>query len=257
MSEWLRYRDAAAQVSLTDHMAVPATLALCDTYAMHRDGENDAPIIEEHPAGLRERRRQETQRELSDAALDLFEQHGVHGTTVDDIARRAGTSQRTFFRYFATKEAAVFASADDSARVVGDAIDAVRAGASVVEGIERSWLKLLDRFDAHPDEHIRALRIRRLVGSEPSLLAVALRNEAEEVEQLTDAAVDAAGADADVLAARAAVSTMALVLRLTIDEWVRRAELNERASVRQIYLEMRRGVATVARDLEADPPHHG
>lgn len=216
------------------------------------DPRDDAPAL-----GLRERRRLETQRELSDAALDLFELHGVHGTTVDDIARRAGTSQRTFFRYFATKEAAVFASSDDSARVVGDAIAAVRAGASVVEGIERSWLNLLERFDAHPDEHIRALRIHRLIGAEPSLLALALRNEADEADQLTDAAVDAAGADADVLGARAAVSTMALVLRLTIDEWVRRAELNERASVRLIYLELRRGVAAVARDLENDPPRDG
>ncbi|SDQ85324.1 TetR family transcriptional regulator [Microbacterium sp. cf332] len=220
---------------------------------MERD--HDATPADGHAAGLRERRRQETQRELSDAALDLFEQHGVHGTTVDDIARRAGTSQRTFFRYFPSKEAAVFASADDSARVVGDAIAAVKAGASVVEGIERSWLTLLDRFDAHPDEHVRALRVRRLVGSEPSLLALALRNEAQEVDQLTDAAVDAAGAEADVLAARAAVSMMALVLRLTIDEWVRRAELNERASVRDIYLEMRRGLAAAGRQLEKSPTH--
>lgn len=218
------------------------------------DPDVDDTVADEHLPGLRERRRQETQRELADAALDLFEHHGVHGTTVDDIARRAGTSQRTFFRYFPTKEAAVFASTDDSGRVVGDAIAAVRAGASVVEGIERSWLTLLDRFDAHPDEQVRALRVRRLVGSEPSLLALALRNEAEQVDQLMDAAIDAARADADVLAARAAVSTMALVLRLTIDEWARRVELSERASVREIYLEMRRGVATVARDLEADPP---
>nr|BFE39303.1 hypothetical protein GCM10017544_02590 [Microbacterium imperiale] len=233
-------------------MAVTDTKALCDNSCMERDRE-DSPA-HTHPAGLRERRRLETQRELSDAALELFEERGVHGTTVDDIARRAGTSQRTFFRYFPTKEAAVFASADDSARVVSDAIAAVRAGASVVEGIELSWLNLLDRFDAHPDEHIRALRVRRIVGAEPSLLALALRNEAEQVEQLTDAAVDAAGADADVIASRAAVSTLALVLRLTIDEWVRRAELNERASVREIYLEMRRGVAAIARDLESAPP---
>jgi len=233
-------------------MAVTDTKALCDNSCMESDRED--PLADTPPTGLCERRRLETQRELSDAALELFEERGVHGATVDDIARRAGTSQRTFFRYFPTKEAAVFASADDSARVVSDAIEAVRAGASVVEGIELSWLNLLERFDAHPDEHIRALRVRRIVGAEPSLLALALRNEAEQVEQLTDAAVDAAGADADVIASRAAVSTLALVLRLTIDEWVRRAELNERASVREIYLEMRRGVAAIARDLEGAPP---
>ncbi len=215
---------------------------------------HDDALDDEQRAGLRERRRRETQRELSDAALDLFEERGVHGTTVDDIARRAGTSQRTFFRYFPTKEAAVFASADDSARVVHDAIEAVRSGATIVEGIERSWLNLLDRLDAHPDEHIRTLRVRRVIGTEPSLLALALCNEAEQVDQLTEAAVAAAGAEADIVAARATVSTLALTLRLTFDEWARRAERNERASVRRIYGETRRGVAAVARDLEGDPP---
>ncbi|QLD10993.1 TetR/AcrR family transcriptional regulator [Microbacterium oleivorans] len=212
---------------------------------------------DEQRAGLRERRRRETQRELSDAALDLFEERGVHGTTVDDIARRAGTSQRTFFRYFPTKEAAVFASADDSARVVDDAIEAVRGGASIVEGIERGWLRLLDHLDEHPDEHLRTLRVRRVVGSEPSLLALALCNEAEQVEQLMQAAVQATDRETDMVAVRAAVSTLALILRLTFDEWARRAELNERASIRRIYSETRRGVAAIARDLEGEPRRVG
>ena len=48
--------------------------------------------------GLRDRRRRETALEICTAALDLFEEKGVAGTTVDEIAARAGVSPRTFFR---------------------------------------------------------------------------------------------------------------------------------------------------------------
>ena len=51
---------------------------------------------------LRERRRLATQAEIEDAALDLFERQGCERTTVLEIARAAGVSQSTFFRYFAT-----------------------------------------------------------------------------------------------------------------------------------------------------------
>jgi AcrR family transcriptional regulator len=38
-----------------------------------------------------------------DAAVDLFAETSFEATTIDDIARRAGVSTRTFFRYFASK----------------------------------------------------------------------------------------------------------------------------------------------------------
>ncbi len=38
-----------------------------------------------------------------DAAVDLFAETSFEETTIDDIARAAGVSTRTFFRYFASK----------------------------------------------------------------------------------------------------------------------------------------------------------
>ncbi|MEV6106870.1 TetR family transcriptional regulator [Streptomyces sp. NPDC051940] len=45
---------------------------------------------------------------LADAAFQLFLERGFEQTTVDDIVARAGVGRRSFFRYFPSKEDAVF-----------------------------------------------------------------------------------------------------------------------------------------------------
>ncbi|WP_443054273.1 TetR family transcriptional regulator [Streptomyces sp. NBC_00683] len=45
---------------------------------------------------------------LAEAAFQLFLERGFERTTVDDIVARAGVGRRSFFRYFPSKEDAVF-----------------------------------------------------------------------------------------------------------------------------------------------------
>jgi AcrR family transcriptional regulator len=63
---------------------------------------------------LRERNRSRTKREIEDAALTLFEEQGYAATTVEQIVRRAGVSQATFFRYFGSKEEVLFVNEQDA-----------------------------------------------------------------------------------------------------------------------------------------------
>jgi AcrR family transcriptional regulator len=61
--------------------------------------------------------------ELTAAAIHLFHTNGYERTTVDEIAEAAGVARRTFFRYFRSKEDAVFPDHDDCLRRVRESLD--------------------------------------------------------------------------------------------------------------------------------------
>jgi AcrR family transcriptional regulator len=64
-------------------------------------------MSQEATSGLRERKKLDTRRALSDAALALAFENGLENVTREDIAARAGVSLRTFSNYFSGKHDAI------------------------------------------------------------------------------------------------------------------------------------------------------
>ena len=64
----------------------------------------------------RERKKQQNQRQILEAALRLFETQGMETTTIDAIAEAADVSRGTFFNYFPTKESLLSAIAAEELR---------------------------------------------------------------------------------------------------------------------------------------------
>ncbi|MEU1204224.1 TetR family transcriptional regulator [Nocardia sp. NPDC005825] len=62
---------------------------------------------EEQHLGLRERKKADTRKALSDAALQLMFERGLENVVREDIAARAGVSVRTFNNYFSGKHEAL------------------------------------------------------------------------------------------------------------------------------------------------------
>jgi AcrR family transcriptional regulator len=79
---------------------------------------------------------------LAKAALELYSEQGFDQTTVEDIARRAGLTERTFFRHFSDKREVLFSGASaletqllagvDAAPESSGAFDLVAAAIDVI-----------------------------------------------------------------------------------------------------------------------------
>ncbi|HUS68781.1 MAG TPA: helix-turn-helix domain-containing protein [Kofleriaceae bacterium] len=76
--------------------------------------------------GARDANRRARTQQISEAALDLFLEHGLLAVTIDQIVERAGVGKGSFYRYFGDKEELVVALFAELAAGVTRAFDACR-----------------------------------------------------------------------------------------------------------------------------------
>lgn len=105
---------------------------------------------------LREKRRQETALLIQRATLELAKENGLDAVTTDAIAAASGVSTRTFFNYYANKEAAAIGHPPTFTQAQ---MDALRTGSGPLAADLKQFL----------DSHMEALSERedivRLVGT--------------------------------------------------------------------------------------------
>jgi AcrR family transcriptional regulator len=117
--------------------------------------------------------------------MALFVQQGFDETTVAQIAKAAGVSQMTFFRYFPTKEAVVF---DDPYDPV--IADLVAAQDPRLPALERVRLGLLAAWGSVPEPVDGATRQKiRLIAGHPRLAAGVWENNRRTEDLIVQALV--------------------------------------------------------------------
>ena len=96
----------------------------------------------------REKHKARTRQALREAALQLFASQGYDSTTADEIAEQVGVSARTFFRYFATKESALFIGRHDWIESFGAMYLDQPAGLTDVEALLASYVLVAPQLTA-------------------------------------------------------------------------------------------------------------
>ncbi|WP_158581610.1 TetR family transcriptional regulator [Actinomadura spongiicola] len=136
-------------------------------------------------AGLRERKKQRTRLALVDAALELFVEQGYEETTIDEIVAAVEVSQRTFFRYFATKEDVVMGFLGDHDRILREALAARPPGERPFTALYESLRVVLRTIaKGDPTDSARFRRVRQVIEATPSLMAAQMARYAAATETL-------------------------------------------------------------------------
>jgi AcrR family transcriptional regulator len=89
--------------------------------------------------GLRERRKQNTRRDISAIAMEMFAAHGFDRVTISQVAEAAGVSKMTVTNYFARKEDLVFDQAEEIIRDLADAVAQRARGESLLAAVRRDY----------------------------------------------------------------------------------------------------------------------
>lgn len=153
----------------------------------------DGPVSDEmtpsvEGLGLRELKKRQSRLAMHRAALELVNEHGLGGVTVEAIAQRAGVSTRTFFNHWSTKESAIIGVLS-----AGDEEIAERLRRLVEEVGPQQALRsvLREAVSSAPfDAGLRELK-KEVMAKEPRLHSLSTGNllsvQTEMVEALADA----------------------------------------------------------------------
>lgn len=180
-----------------------------------------APEVE--TPGLRERKRLATRRAILMAAVEVVRDRGLDAATVDEIARVADVSPRTFFNYFASKEEALVG---DVPRLPGEEAQAafVKSRGPILPAIARLLAEVAT--PALADQELILVR-RTITKQYPELGVRRFAGMHEFEQQLTDLvsrrlADEQPGIDARAVVARARLITYVAVatMRHAWIEWM-------------------------------------
>jgi AcrR family transcriptional regulator len=146
----------------------------------------------------RERKKRQTRDALVHAALTLFDAKGYDHTAVREITDAVDVSERTFFRYFASKEDLALSfirEGSDSLMRELAARPAAESPMTALGNAFRASLRALTEDEAQPGGESLYLRVIMLIVTTPTLLAAHLRVRNDEDEEIVRVLAEREGVD--------------------------------------------------------------
>jgi len=151
---------------------------------------------------------------LRDAAMALYAEQGYDGTTVAEIADRAGVTARTFFRHFTDKREVLFAGSEDLERRMVDALSAAPRAAGPMDAIAVGLLSAAELF---ADRRDYSRRRQAVIAATPELRGREFIKMASLVAAFTEA-LRLRGVEPAV--ASLAAETGVAVFRVAFERWI-------------------------------------
>lgn len=170
-------------------------------------------FMTESAGSLRDLRKRETIRSLTDIARRLTIEHGFSGFTVEDVCTEAGVSRRTFFNYFESKENAVFGFTEIDPRLLALDDEFVASDGDLLDDFVAVMLRRWTLVDPLSD----APALMSVIEHEPRLLRGAFDRLAENERRDVALILRREGDDA-ALRAEVVVHMTGALIRMAVDQ---------------------------------------
>ena len=125
--------------------------------------------------GRRQRKKQATREALIETAMKLFAAKGYDHTAIHEITDAVDVSQRTFFRYFASKEDLVLSLIRDGSAAFAEALAARPPREEPLTAARNAFHISLRQLPGGAEGLPSYLSVMQLIDSTPPLLAAYLR----------------------------------------------------------------------------------
>ena len=156
---------------------------------------------------------------IAEAAGELFLEQTYAGTTVDDIARRAGVSRATFFNYVGSKSDLLWLEVDEALAAFDATLASVSAELAPMDAVLEAMTRLADAFG--PGRLPLAVTQVELMGTDAELQASALPRFLAFVRRLQAFIASRAGEPSDALLPRAAATAVVGAAVSAATAWAR------------------------------------
>ncbi len=165
---------------------------------------------------LRARTRDALRAEIAETAWSVFAERGFDDVTVDEVATATGISRATFFRYFSSKEEAVFVALETMGAEIAAALAERPAGEDAWSAIRRSFDAALANYERNPGRSLARLNLTR---ETPSLRAHQLERQEQWQHLIGGALATRIGLEPGDVRAEALVGAAIGALDAATESW--------------------------------------
>lgn len=158
-------------------------------------GPDQSGRADERRDDRRERKKQRTRDALIQAAMELFAAKGYDRTAVHEITDAVDVSERTFFRYFASKEDLVLSFVRDGLTGFAEALMARPPHEDPLTAARNAFQVSLRGLPDGTEPVPSYFSVVGLIESTPALLAAYLRSVHDHDDELTQVLAEREGVD--------------------------------------------------------------
>lgn len=165
---------------------------------------------------LRALTRETVRAQIAETAWSVFAERGFDDVTVNEIAEATGISRASFFRYFSSKEEAVFVAMEAMGAEIATALEERPPQEPTWEAMRRAFDAATPNYASNPARSLARLNLTR---ETPSLRAHQLERQGQWRDLIGPALAIRCGLDPEDVRVEAVVGAAVAALDAATERW--------------------------------------